>query len=359
MGCTGSTEGDKYVDKDKVTKSREIDRGLRKDKTRMENEIKLLLLGAGESGKSTFVKQMRIIHEKGYSGEGCQQFKRSVYQNVVSSMQVLLEAMERLGISFDNPERKTDADVVNKLSDDDQETLKFTSELAEALQRLWGDEGVQTCYGRSREFQLNDSAGYFLGDVERIAKSDYVPTETDILRVRVKTTGISESSFEHMDHTFRVFDVGGQRSERKKWMHCFEDVTAVIFLAALSAYDLVLREDENTNRMEESLTLFDDICNNKWFVKTSVVLFLNKTDLFEQKLKTSPLSKYFKDYTGGDDFEAASGFIRKKFEALNRSSEKFVYTHLTCATDTENIRFVFQAVSDIILSTNLKSIGLL
>jgi len=95
-----------------------------------------------------------------------------------------------------------------------------------------------------------------------------------------------------------MFDVGGQRSERKKWIHCFENVTAIIFLVAISAYDQVLVEDETVNRMQEALTLFDSICNSKWFVKTSIILFLNKIDIFKEKLLTSPLNQFFPDFDG-------------------------------------------------------------
>lgn len=95
-----------------------------------------------------------------------------------------------------------------------------------------------------------------------------------------------------------MFDVGGQRSERKKWIHCFENVTAVVFLAAISEYDQVLVEDEAANRMQEALTIFDSICNSKWFLQTSIILFLNKIDLFKKKLPASPLNQYFPEYTG-------------------------------------------------------------
>ena len=95
-----------------------------------------------------------------------------------------------------------------------------------------------------------------------------------------------------------MFDVGGQRSERKKWIHCFEGVTAIIFCVALSGYDLVLAEDEEMNRMTESTKLFESICNNKWFVDTSIILFLNKKDLFEEKIRHSPLSVCFPEYKG-------------------------------------------------------------
>ena len=61
------------------------------------------------------------------------------------------------------------------------------------------------------------------------------------------------------DYAFRVVDVGGQRNERRKWIHCFDNVTAIIFIVASHEYDLMLREDTNVNRMHESLKLFDDM----------------------------------------------------------------------------------------------------
>lgn len=98
--------------------------------------------------------------------------------------------------------------------------------------------------------------------------------------------------------TYRIFDVGGQRPERKKWIHCFEDVTSLLFLVAISEYDQLLVEDESVNRMQEALTLFDSICNSRWFVKSSVILFLNKIDRFREKLQENPMQNYFPDYTG-------------------------------------------------------------
>ena len=105
-------------------------------------------------------------------------------------------------------------------------------------------------------------------------------------------------------HFYRMVDVGGQRSERKKWIHCFQDVTAVIFCVAMSEYDLKLYEDETVNRMHESIKLFDEICNSRWFAETSIVLFLNKSDLFREKIKKVNLNVCFPDYQGTAFFPA-------------------------------------------------------
>lgn len=93
------------------------------------------------------------------------------------------------------------------------------------------------------------SSNSYFDSIDRIGDINYIPTDQDVLRSRVKTTGITETTFVIGDLTYRMFDVGGQRSERKKWIHCFENVTAIIFLVAISEYDQVLIEDETVVSM--------------------------------------------------------------------------------------------------------------
>lgn len=160
---------------------------------------------------------------------------------------------------------------------------------------------------------------------------------------------------------FRLLDVGGQRSERKKWIHCFDGSRAVIFIAALSDYDLVLAEDPSVNRMKESLKLFGSICNNRWFTTASMILFLNKSDIFSAKLKkrATSVSECFPEFTGNPyDYEETTAFIQDIFIKQNKNADKEVYTHFTCATQTNNITFVFDAVTDTLIRENLKFCGL-
>ncbi|KAI8377391.1 G-alpha protein [Radiomyces spectabilis] len=352
MGCCQSTE---YVEEKQ--RNDKIEAQLKRDRANMKTEIKMLLLGAGESGKSTILKQMKLIHDGGYTSEERENFKEVIFSNTLQSMRVTLEAMDELGISL----VKQDNEVYRRLIIEAPPPIDYLGqELMEAIAALWDDAGVQECVARANEFQLNDSAQYYFDSILRIGQPHYMPSDQDVLRSRVKTTGITETAFVIGDLTYRMFDVGGQRSERKKWIHCFENVTALVFLVAISEYDQVLFEDESVNRLQEALTLFDSICNSRWFIKTSIILFLNKIDLFAQKLPRSPLSNYFDDYHGGDNYEAACQFLLQRFVSLNtRADTKQIYTHFTCATDTKQIKFVMSAVNDIIVHENLRNVGLL
>jgi len=187
-----------------------------------------------------------------------------------------------------------------------------------------------------------------------VVQPDYLPSLNDVLRSRIPTTGIVESIFEIEGTKFKVMDVGGQRSERKKWIHCFDAVTSLLFVAAVSAYDQFLYEDQETSQMVEALNLFDEMINGEWFKDTSVILFLNKKDLFADKIKKVPLEKYFPEYKGGTSYDEGLAFLTNQFKNRNHSANKDIYTHVTCATDNDQIQHVFNDVKDIIVKKILK-----
>lgn len=132
-------------------------------------------------------------------------------------------------------------------------------------------------------------------NLHRIASKGWRPTFKDSLRARVKTNGITEANFKVSNQfggselEFNIIDVGGQRTDRKKWIHCFENVEAVMFVASLSGYCETLAEDSRVNQMTEALDLFEEISNNRWFSYTPIILLLNKSDLFQQKIQTNRL----------------------------------------------------------------------
>ena len=159
-----------------------------------------------------------------------------------------------------------------------------------------------------------------------------------------------------------MYDVGGQRNERRKWIHVFDNVQAVIYVTALSEFDRILWEDDSQNRMVESLELFSNICKEKAFSGTSIILFLNKRDLFEKKIKDVPIQSisHFSDYQGKPcSYDDGVKFFTEKFEAKSNKDamRRDIFTHVTCATDTNQIKFVFEACQEIILQSNFRDNG--
>jgi len=255
-----------------------------------------------------------------------------------------VEAAIALQQPFEKKESLEHAQALMKLTRETQ----WSVEMAKMIQALWSDKGIQDLYTkRGREYQLNDTADYFFNNIDRFMDTAFLPTFDDILRVRVRSTGIEEAVFTFDKRTFRFVDVGGQRAERRKWVHCFDGVAAVLYCACLSGYDLPLREDPRQNRMAEALMLFQEIVNSDNFKNRGIIFFLNKTDLSTEKLKTSPLSNIFPTFKDSTDFAKACSFVKDVFlERIDTSNRDMnsIFTHFTCALDTKNMAFVVKAV---------------
>uniref|UniRef100_A0A665TE48 Guanine nucleotide-binding protein G(s) subunit alpha n=1 Tax=Echeneis naucrates TaxID=173247 RepID=A0A665TE48_ECHNA len=391
MGCLGNskTEDQRNEEKAQREANKKIEKQLQKDKQIYRATHRLLLLGAGESGKSTIVKQMRILHVNGFNADNFEEDPISLIHvdrahidccikcSFVLSVQTIVAAMNALTppCQLACPANQSRIDYV--LNQVNQKDFEFPSEFYDHAKILWQDEGVRACWERSNEYQLIDCAQYFLDRIDVVRHNDYTPTDQDLLRCRVLTSGIFETRFQIDKVNFHMFDVGGQRDERRKWIQCFNDVTAIIFVVASSSYNMVIREDNQTNRLQEALNLFKNIWNNRWLRTISVILFLNKQDLLAEKVLAgkSKIEEYFPEfarYTTPDDAIPEPGedarvtrakyFIRDEFLRISTASgdgRHYCYPHFTCAVDTENIRRVFNDCRDIIQRMHLRQYELL
>jgi len=340
------------VQNEKVSKK--IENEIKDERKKQDNQIKLLLLGTGASGKSTFLKQLKVLHKDGFSATEIDQFKESLPLNAIQSMQKLVQAHIDANIKVSS---KTKAKLDQLMA-----TSELDEEVAAIIKELWEREDVKDLFNRRNELNLQvESAGpYYFEHVQRFAKENFVPNQEDMLRARIKTTGIRELHFTIKEVEFTIVDVGGQRSERRKWIHCFDNVTSIIYLAALDEYDMRLEEDNRTNRMEESLQLFGEVSGSQFFADKEIswILFLNKSDLFKEKIKTRPVSNYFKEFdvSKKDSVDDSIRFIQDLYEKKYRGSTS-LYCYTTCAIDTENCDKVFSAVRDTVLTTALEDAG--
>lgn len=188
---------------------------------------------------------------------------------------------------------------------------------------------------------------------------NYVPTLDDVLHSRKATKYIIDYRLKIKRVNFRFVDVGGQRSQRQKWFQCFDDVTAILFLVGSSEFDQNLMEDRLTNRLVESRSIFETIVNNDCFRHVAIILFFNKTDLLEEKIKVKNIKDSFPNFVGDPrDMEDVKAFMVDMFNMVRAAKDADMYHHFTTATDTNNIKYVFQAVHDTILIRHIQELML-
>ncbi|KAF8588004.1 G-protein alpha subunit [Ramaria rubella] len=212
---------------------------------------------------------------------------------------------------------------------------------------------------KARRIKLEDSTSFFLSAVDRISQPDYLPTDADILHVRLQTLGVSEHVFEvdagGKPVRWLIYDVGGARGLRHAWAPYFDDARAIIFLAPISAFDQYLQEDPRTNRIDDSLQIFSQICSNKLLKKAHLILMLNKTDLLRQKIEAGiKVKKFITSY--GDrlnTYEEASQYFRAHFLQVHRKSDeskRTLFTHFTSVIDTKATKkIIYNGTSRVVI----------
>eukprot|EP01083_Nonionella_stella_P066221 174185_1 len=355
--------------------TKDIDSKMAAENTKEARTSKILFLGPGGSGKSTIFKQLQWLHLGGFTLEDSLALIRTIHIQVITQMQNVIEYYES---KDDNQTYENDVKLQNAINTVVAHTdyeQPLNEALADAIQYIWKKHPlIQNVFNDLdilRHHTLDESTEHFWNDMDRIKNPKYIPSESDILNVRAKTTGVMEKEFTIQNANFHIYDVGGQKSERKKWINCFNEVQAVLFVVSLSSYNETMYENQMKNCMADALELFEETVNNKHFDETHIILFLNKKDLFTNKIQEVPITccDAFADFNeyqkesnidpDPHDFEQTTVYIKQKFHDLlwNKSINKQIYTHLTTAMDRANIDMVFIDVQRICISTHLRWIA--
>ncbi|XP_068132000.1 guanine nucleotide-binding protein G(s) subunit alpha-like [Hyperolius riggenbachi] len=368
ISCLGNskTKDQRNEEKARREANRRIEKQLEKDRQVFLATHWLLLLGAGESGKSTIMKQMQILYRNGFNAEERKIKVQDIKNNIKEAIETIIRTMGILSppVELANPDNQFRLDYILNLPRN--KDFDFPPEFYEHTKALWQDEGVKACYERANEYQLIDCAKYFLDIIDIVQQKDYTPTDQDLLRCsRVLRYGFFEMTFQVNKLYFHMFINDRARDERRKHQLT---VTGIIYVVDSSSYDMVIRGDNQTNKLQEALYLFNSIWNNRWLRTISVFLFLNKQDVLAEKVLAgkSKMEHYFPEfhrYTTPDDAAPEPGedprvtrakyFIRDEFLRISTASgdgRHYCYPHFTCAVDTENIRRVMNDCQDIILS---------
>ncbi|KAG6336303.1 hypothetical protein ID866_2779 [Astraeus odoratus] len=236
----------------------------------------------------------------------------------------------------------------------------------EAMKCLWQDPVVKQILAHRRS-RIEDSSGFFLDDIDRIASPDYQPTDGDIVRARLRTVGVQEHRFTldaDNDQEWIMYDFGGTRSSRASWASFFDDVDAIIFLSPISCFDERLREDQTVNRLEDSLQLWRSVCSSRILAKTQIVLFLNKCDILRKKMKRGVLVKTyvpsFADRT--NDAITVMNYFLQHFKEISRTCSpepRQFFVHFTSVIDTTATAATLDVVQESVLRQHLKNASLI
>ncbi|KAF8549832.1 G-alpha-domain-containing protein [Imleria badia] len=251
----------------------------------------------------------------------------------------------------------------------EEENYDFTDILVgcrEDMKNLWEDPVVQQILTH-RKAHIEDSPGFFLNDIERIASSDYEPSDDDIIRARLRTVGVQEHKFvmeEGQGREWVMYDVGGTKSCRAVWASYFDDVDTIIFLSPISCFDEKLREDSRVNRLEDSYQLWRSVCASPMLAKTQIILFLNKCDLLHKKLKRGVRVRDSIPSFG--DRKNDTPTVMKYFQSHFKEISKLVspeprpfFVHFTSVIDTKATAATLSVVEESILRTHLRNADLL
>jgi len=311
--------------------------------------IRVLLIGTGDSGKTTFLKQLKLIHLGSLELKEIEKSRCFLKQNLLDYFNLSAQLASNEGLI--DIESDPFSTILSTTDLSEEIAVKISSTYKDAFKQFILTKACYTYH----------NIPYLLDHAIEIASPNYQPPIEAILLARMKTTGIQEVELPIGNSKLIIVDVGGQRSERRKWLRCFSEVTAVIFIAALDEYDKVLDEDGRTSRLKESLDTFRDLLNQDYFVKKKVILFLNRYDLFKKKISVAPLHKFFEEISpeeGSDVKKAARYMVNLYQEKLIEKNCEYAAVHLTCALDTSLCRKLFSDITEQIITESLSLSGI-
>jgi len=322
--------------------------------------MKILCLGVGGCGKTTFIKQMKIIHGVPWVPSELQNFTKVIRSNYINGLQDALEIAKKLGLTIE------DEETAEQICSYRARTADLSPEVIETLKKLYQEPAIQEVMQNYTHQLPVTHFSYFWDNIDRVVQENYIPTDDDILRARIRTSG-SNSSTIYLDKNFFEFiDVGGQKPERAKWEFVISEnkFAAVIYFVATDEYDVMDDEkDFDRSKIDISRFIFNELVNSQVVTDgVPIILFLNREDLLEKRLLAPQgflsFKESFPEYLGPNDIRKALEYIKNYFLSVIKDNNKTIKYHYTCALDRDGMVVVWKIIRDFLVEQALIEIGL-
>ena len=323
---------------------------------KLKTRISILILGTPGSGKSTIMKQFRLLYGDGFSNAERASGLSCIANNVIESVSAYIGMMDEMELSDKCPKTLVLNDLMHAATEEEVPGSNLRTgkpkELLKLAEDIWCDEHLQDIVKDQMRYSthVTDADGYFLRRIRLMNNPAYVPTDDDMLHMRKVTESVEEFRFTYRARDFTVIDVGGRKAERRKWINLFSRANLIIYCASLVDFDQSLEDDANVNSMSGSLNVFESVVNLTYFQDTPLLLFLNKKDLLTKKVKAVSLVQHYPDYKGvDDDPREITGFIKSKFLSKIKDTSRPVKTYVVSATNTRDVKKAFELSLDWVL----------
>ena len=353
-------------------RSLDIDEYLATESLKAKRQMKILLLGNS--------RQVDVLWKQAWLLQSSLSEKERADLRIVARQETLCQAKQYIGAILDQIHEKQELVSANPVFERVLQTLidneHQPKEAAGMFLELYNDadfrhmlqtRGVDLDVVERKVLEpLNcplltcDCCTYPIisSNLTRMFAPDYEPSEHDWIHFgtgRFSASMLREAHVERGTHTLQLIDLV-RTTERRKWIHCFENTTCVIFVADLAYYDIHSLEGSSENYLTDEMSLFESVANSAWFRKTPILLVLTNVAAFKEKVTVSPLSNDFPDYTGGPDADKAVEFLREEFNKRVKD-EKDLYIHLSEVYGAENVVGLVETMERTTIRTVLKAAG--
>uniref|UniRef100_A0A6B2LAX3 PH domain-containing protein n=1 Tax=Arcella intermedia TaxID=1963864 RepID=A0A6B2LAX3_9EUKA len=292
------------------------------------------------------MKAIKILYMGGFTTEEEMLWKDAIKNHIINGFRELLIYAESKKVDLGKLGGQVDL-FKNKgsISNEDEEFLVAVWPLLQPVLKT----SVLVTY---------ENLDYFVERLHEILQTDYIPSGNDILRARQRTAGFSRVQIEVNERDFLFIDCGGQVAEREKWHIIAAESVSCLYLTALSNYDTPLHNDQSKTLLDESIEVWADVVNSNDFRHCGLILLLNKSDVFTEKLKTGSFREKFPKFKGDETLERCAKYITKLFESKLPKNRQ-IYPHIICAVDTEMMRKIFVDISAHICQSVLVKNGMM
>jgi len=328
----------------------------------VKNLIKVVTLGTGGSGKSTFIKCMRIVHcPDGFNDDERISYRDIIRRNIMFAMTTIIKVC----IDDVTDENRKHARFIQDVDIGDP----WDEKVYKKIKALWSEPVVQETYKKGEVHSVIESQNiqldYLMKHIDRYGDLNFMPTNEDILHARQRTTGSISVTFKIQKFQWQLTDVGGQEIEQEKWGEIImkQNISVAIFFVSLEDYN-VATEEPDCSKMDATMKVFEEVVNSEQMKELCFVLFLNKNDIFTSRIRNNEgynvFKTHFPTYSGPQDPGEAGKFIFDLFRNCihDEHRKKELYGHFTCALDTQAMSAVFDAVREYVFSKRLERSGL-